>query len=189
MRVIAIALAMAALLGACTDRQPAARHMVADVDALMDVVAGEAARRLPDRYAAVRGEVDRLDAGLGRGEYAAVIAAAPAALADVQQLQAAVTAARDAERARQEAEWAQLAGSLPDQFAAIEQKLQALRADPRRRRSAGVDPDAGERAVRDAVAQWSRGQAAYAAGNLPEALQVAHDVQAREQLIAAGLPH
>ena len=163
-----------ALLAACAGQQAPARRALAEIGATLGAVAGQAAAIVPDQYAIVQRQVDALQDSFGRKEYGAVVAAAPAVLAAVQGLQ-------------QNVEWSRVVNRVPGQFAAIESRIGALRGTAQRGTAANVDADMAEAALRAAMALWSKGQSAYAAGNLREALQAAQDVQTRTDAISASL--
>ena len=52
---------------------------------------------------------------------------------------------------------------------------------------AGIDVAAAQTGVADATALWSKAQAAFAAGNIEEAVATAKDVKARAEAIAAAI--
>jgi hypothetical protein len=53
--------------------------------------------------------------------------------------------------------------------------------------AAGLDLNAAKGAAGDATALWSKAQAAFAAGNLDEAVSTAKDVKAKVEAVAAAL--
>ena len=53
--------------------------------------------------------------------------------------------------------------------------------------AAGIDLDAAKAAESDAMSLWSKAQAAFAAGNLDEAVNTAKDVKAKIEATAASL--
>jgi hypothetical protein len=174
------------LAGACTGSADEAHRDLTELGAAFGVIAGEAATLQPDAYADLQRRLGELQASFDRGEYRSVVAAAPPLRAALATLHERLLAAKAAARAAQQAEWALYANRLPDQFAALERRVDQLAA-ARHPRGPAVDVAGAQGAVRAAVALWSKGQSAYAAGNLGEALQVAHDVQARADELAASL--
>ncbi len=53
--------------------------------------------------------------------------------------------------------------------------------------AAGIDVDGAKSGLGDATALWSKAQAAFAAGNLDEAVGIAKDVKAKLQSVATSL--
>ena len=179
------ALALALLLG-CADAAAPARQALADIGNTLGAFGGEAATLEPDSYAAVERDLGALRARFDRGEFRGVVADAPALQAAVNALRASVATDKAAALAAQNAEWSRYAGTLPDQLATIERRLDGLAAAGRRQRPQ-QDVAASQRDVRTAVALWSKGQSAFAAGNLAEALQAARAVQQRADALQASL--
>jgi hypothetical protein len=181
-------LAMAlGLLAGCVGQQEPAQKLLGDVNAAMHTVSADAEADVPDQYAEVQRQIAELQATFDREDYAAVIANAPAVLAAAQGLGQAAAARRAEVRAQLNGEWSHLAATLPEEFARIEQRIDFLTGPAGRKAAMGVDLRAAQGAVRDAFALWSKGQAAFAAGNLQEAVQTAHTVQARADELAASL--
>jgi hypothetical protein len=182
--VLAVLVALAA---ACTGSATDARRDLTELNAAFGVLAGEAATLQPAAYADLQRRLGDLQASFDRGDYRSVAAAAPPLRAALDALHRRLVADQAAARAAQQAEWAVYASRLPDQFAALERRVDALAA-ARHPAKPVIDAGSAQQAVRAAVALWSKGQSAFAAGNLGEALQVARDVQARADALAAGLP-
>jgi hypothetical protein len=176
-----------AMTVACTSQLEPAQKMLGDVTAMMAEVSADASAMVPEKYAEVQRQIDELHARFDHEDYAAVIAQGPALLAAVHAL-GLEAAARKVTLAQQlNAGWAQRASGLPEEFAAIERQLDFLAKPANRKAAAGIDVSAARNAERDAVSLWSKGQAAYAAGNLPEAVQTADAVQARADAIKAAI--
>ena len=185
-RVAGLAAAALALLPGCTDSAAPARQALATIGSTLGAFGGEAAALEPDGYAAVERDLGALRARYDRGEFRGVVTDAPALQAAVTALRARVAADKAAALAAQNAAWSRYAGTLPDQLAAIERRLDGLTAAGRRQRP-DVDVASSQRDVRTAVALWSKGQSAFAAGNIAEALQAARDVQQRADALQASL--
>ncbi len=56
-----------------------------------------------------------------------------------------------------------------------------------KRVAAGIDLDGAKSALGDAMSLWSKAQAAFAAGNLEEAVKTAQDVKSKVGPLAASL--
>jgi hypothetical protein len=184
-RVLLHTLALLAVVVAagCASQLEPAKDMLGDVATAMAEVSGEAAEGVPEQFAEVQRQVAELQAHFDREDYAAVIAEGPAVLLAVHRLGQAAAARKAALVQSLTAEWTQRASQLPDEFAAIERRLEFLNIPANRKAAAGIDVEAARKAVRDAVSLWSKGQAAFAAGNLQEAVQTADAAQAQADAI------
>jgi len=91
---------------------------------------------------------------------------------------ASAAAAKAEVRRLQNADWVRLAATMPDSFTDIQHRLDA-------RGGATAAVRAG---LRDAESLWSKAQAAFAAGNLDEAVSIAQKVRARVDALSAELP-
>jgi hypothetical protein len=186
LRHILVLLAISIAL-ACTSQLEPAQRMLSDVTVTMAEVSADASATMPEQYAEVQRQIAALQARFDHEDYGAVIAEGPAALAATHKLGQAA-AARKAQISRQlNAVWAQRAQKLPDEFSAIERRLDFLSAPANHLAAAGMDLAAARSAVREAVSLWSKAQAAYAAGNLPEAVQTADIVQSKADALAQTL--
>jgi len=156
--------------------------MLSDVTATMAEVSADASAMVPEKYAEVQRQIAELQTRFDHEDYAAVITEGPAILAAAHGLGQAA-AARKAELSTQlSAQWAQRANALPDEFAAIERYLDFLAKPANRKAAVGIDVPGARDAVREAVSLWSKGQAAYAAGNLAEAVQIHLDLGAKRSV-------
>ena len=192
MRMIrnALGLLAIAIAAACTSQLEPAQKMLSDVTVTMAEVSSDASATLPEQYAELQRQIGELQTRFDHEDYGAVIAEGPAVLATVHKL-GQTAAARKVEISQQlNAVWTQRAQKLPDEFSALERRLDFLSAPANREAAAGIDLIAAQNAVREAVSLWSKGQAAYAAGNLPEAVQTADEVKAKADALAQILlPH
>jgi hypothetical protein len=176
-----------AMTVACTSQLEPAQKMLGDVTATMAEVSADASAMVPEKYAEVQRQIDELHARFDHEDYAAVIAQGPALLAAVHGLGLEAAASKVTLAQQLNAGWARRASGLPEEFAAIERQLDFLAKPANRKAAAGIDVSAARNAEREAVSLWSKGQGAYAAGNLPEAVQTADAVQARADAIKAAI--
>jgi hypothetical protein len=172
---------------ACTSQLEPAQKMLGDVTAMMAEVSADASAMVPEKYAEVQRQIDELHARFDHEDYTAVIAQGPALLAAVHALELEAAARKVTLAQQLNAGWAQRASGLPEEFAAIERQLDFLAKPANRKAAADIDLGAARNAEREAVSLWSKGQAAYAAGNLPEAVQTADAVQARADAIKSAI--
>jgi hypothetical protein len=171
----------------CASQLEPAKDMLGDVATAMAEVSGDAAQAVPEQFAEVQRQVTELQAHFDREDYAAVIADGPAVLIAVHQLGQAAAARKAALLQGLNSAWTLRANQLPDEFAAIEHRLQFLSLPANRKAATGIDVEAAKNAVRDAVSLWSKGQAAYADGNLQEAVQTADAVQTQADALKSAI--
>jgi hypothetical protein len=76
---------------------------------------------------------------------------------------------------------------VPEAVIAIQSRIEALSKTSRRKLEAGIDLDAAKGSLSDAAALWSKAQAAFAAGNMDEAVATGKTVQAKIDALAASL--
>jgi len=84
-------------------------------------------------------------------------------------------------------DWTGLAAVLPDEQSAIQNRLEQLSQKANKKQAAGVDLDGAKASLRDALSLWSKATAAFAAGNLDEAVATAKAVKAKLDPLAATL--
>jgi hypothetical protein len=181
---VLLAVAMAA---ACTSQLEPAQRMLGDVTTTMAEVSADASAMVPEKYAEAQRQIAELQTRFDHEDYATVIADGPAVLSAVHVLGEAAAARKAALAQQLNAAWAQRANGLPDEFAAIERQLDFLAKPANRKAAVGIDVSAARNAEREAASLWSKGQAAYAVGNLPEAVQTADAVQARADAIKSAI--
>ena len=161
--------------------------MLGDVTTMMAEVSADASAMVPENYAEAQRQIAELQTRFDHEDYATVIADGPAVLAAVHVLGQAAAARKAALAQQLNSAWAQRANGLPDEFAAIERQLDILDRPAIRKAAVAIDVTAARNALREAVSLWSKGQAAYAAGNLPEAVQTADVVQSRADAIKSAI--
>jgi hypothetical protein len=76
---------------------------------------------------------------------------------------------------------------VPAEVTAVQNRIDELSKKPSKKMAAGLDLNAAKGAAGDATALWSKAQAAFAAGNLDEAVSTAKDVKAKVEAVAASL--
>jgi hypothetical protein len=183
-KLLARVLLAALLLGACSGQMQSAEELIGEVQATLDSSSAEAQAYVPDQLAAVRARLSALRAQFDAKQYGAVVANAPAVLTAAQGLATAAAAKKGEIFKAYDAEWSQLAASVPASFETLQSRIGAL-ARRRMRRAAGrAGAEAG---LADARLLWSKAQAAFAAGNLAEAVSVARHARDQAETSAAIL--
>jgi hypothetical protein len=135
----------------------------------------------------VQAKLGDLKASFDKKDYAAVVTGAPAVLSAAQTLATAAAAKKDEVLKALNDEWTGLAGSLPGDVTAIQSRIDFLSKKSNKKQAAGIDLDAAKAGVSDTTSLWSKAQAAFAAGNMDEAVSTAKDVKAKVTALAASL--
>jgi hypothetical protein len=175
------------VLAACAGQKEPAQKLLGDIEATVNAASSEAAKYVPDQLADVQSKLGALKASFDKQDYAAVVTAAPAVLAAAQGLATAAAAKKDEVLKALNDQWTGFAGSLPGDITAIQSRIDALGKKSAKKAAAGVDLDAAKAGLADATSLWSKAQAAFASGNLDEAVSAAKDVKAKVDAAAAGL--
>jgi hypothetical protein len=177
----------AVLSASCGGQKQPAQKLVGDVEASVIAASAEAAKYVPDRLAEVQGKLAVLKSSFEQGDYAAVLSAGPAVLAEAQELATAAAAKQDAVLKALNDEWTGLAGALPGDIMALQGRIDSLQTKSGRKGGAGVDVAAAKSALSDAESLWSKAQAAFASGNLGEAVSTAKEVKGKLEAVAASV--
>jgi hypothetical protein len=188
-----LSLAMAAvLLAGCANQMEPAKKAIADIEAAAEAAGPDAAKYIPDQLQAVTSQVTDLKMKFDQKDYKAVIAAAPAVLAQAQGLAAAAgTAKQAAEAAALEAlnaEWGTLSTDLPAQLAAVTSRVAILSKS--KKLPAGLDAatfDAAKTGAGEAATLWEQATAAQAAGNVEQAVTTGRQVKEKLDAAMTGL--
>ncbi len=72
-----------------------------------------------------------------------------------------------------------LAAALPADIAAIQSRIELSGKKSSKKLAAGIDLEAAKSGLSDATSLWSKAQAAFAAGNMDEAVNTANDVKTK----------
>ena len=76
---------------------------------------------------------------------------------------------------------------MPGYLTVIQNRIDFLGKKANKKAAAGVDLDGAKSALSDAMATWSKAQAAFATGNMDEAVTTARDVKSKVEAVASGL--
>ena len=177
----------AIILAACASQKEPAQKLIGDVEATVAAASTEAAKYVPDQLADVQAKLAGLKESFDKQDYAAVVTGGPAVLSAAQGLATAAAAKKDEVLKALNDEWTGLAGSLPGDVTAIQNRIDELSKKSNKKQAKGIDLDAAKTGVGDANSLWSKAQAAFAAGNLDEAVSAAKDVKAKVEAVAASL--
>jgi len=178
---------VAIILAACASQKEPAQKLIGDIESTVAAASTEAAKYVPDQLADVQAKLNGLKESFDKQDYAAVVTGGPAVLSAAQGLATAAAAKKDEVLKALNDEWSGLAGSLPGDVTAIQSRIDELSKKSNKKQAKGIDLDAAKAGVGDASSLWSKAQAAFAAGNLDEAVSTAKDVKAKVEAVAAGL--
>jgi len=179
------ALCLFTLLSAACVRQMQPAQQA--IDAINNAVANakDAPKYIPDQVATVQSGLAALNASFAKQDYAAVVAAAPAVLAEANGLAAAAEVKRDQVKAAMIAEFNGLSETMPRLMDSVKTRLDAL--SKTHRVPKGVDLATAKSDFSDASAQWTSAQSTYASGTIEDALASAKGAKSKFEAAAAAL--
>ncbi len=177
----------ALMLAACAGQKEPAQKLIGDVESVVTAASSEAAKYVPEKLADVQSKLEALKASFAKQDYAAVMATAPAVLSSAQELATAAASKKDEVLKSLNDSWSALAASVPAEVGAVQNRIDQLGKKSGKKLPADLDLNAAKGAEGDVIALWSKAQAAFAAGNLEEAVNTARDVKAKVEAIAASL--
>jgi hypothetical protein len=186
-RNLAVALAAFLALSACSQKDPA-REAIEAAENALNAVYEDAGKYLPERYAAVKSDLDTARKAFDEERYADAIAAVKDIPAAAEALAKDAAAAREAHVSGLNADWARISEGLPGLLAAIGGRLEELGA--MRRLPEGMDRkllDEANAALASARSAWDEAGAAQAAGDLEGAVDKARAAEGMAQDLAARL--
>lgn len=178
---------VAIVLAACAGQKEPAQKLIGDIQATVTAASTEAAKYIPDQLMEVQAQLAALKVSFDRKDYAAVVTRAPPVLAAAESLATAAAEKKDETLNALNDKWTTLAGSVPGALTAIQNRIEYLAKKSNKKAAAGMDLDGAKSGLNDAMSLWSKAQAAFAAGNLDEAVKTAQDVKSKEDAVAASL--
>jgi hypothetical protein len=184
---LALASLALVLLAACAGQKESAQKLISDIEATVTAASAEAAKYVPDQLIAVQSKLGDLQAAYDRHDYPAVVKGAPAVLESAQSLATAAAAKKDEVLKALNDQWTGLAATVPGYLPAIQNRMAFLSKKSNKKAAAGIDLAAAAAAIADASSLWSKAQAAFAAGNMNEAVATATDVKSKLQAVAATI--
>lgn len=177
----------AIILAACAGQKGPAQKLIGDIEVTVAAASAEAAKYVPDQLADVQSKLAALKASFAKQDYPAVLTAGPPVLSAAQGLATAAAAKKDEMLKSLNDEWTGLAALLPGQITAIQNRVDLLEKKSSRKMAAGIDLAAAKSGLSDASSLWSKAQAAFASGNMDEAVKTARDVKSRVDALAGSL--
>jgi hypothetical protein len=178
---------MALILTACAGQKEPAQKLIAETEATVTAASAEAAKYIPDQLMDVQTQLGALKASFNKHDYAAVLSGAPAVLAAAQLLATAAAAKKDEVLKALNDQWTALADSVPGSMTAIQNRIDSLSKKANKKAAAALDVEGAKSALIDAMSLWSKAQAAFAGGNLDEAVSTGQNVKSKVEALAATL--
>jgi len=177
----------AMLLVACAGQKEPAQKLIADIEATTTAASAEAGKYVPDQLADVQSKLGALKASFAKQDYAAVVSGAPAVLGAAQALATDAAAKKDEALKAANDKWTGLAGTVPGYLTQVQERIDFLGKKANKKQARGIDLDAAKAGAADASSLWSKAQAAFAGGNLDEAVSTAEEVKSKVEALAASL--
>jgi hypothetical protein len=176
---------VAILLAACANPMEPAKNALDNINTTLNSVSADAQKYVPDQFAEAQTKVAALAASFEKKDYAAVVAGAPAVLAEVNGLSGAVAAKKDEIVKALGNEWRSLAASVPQSIGAVQTRIDAL--SKTKHVPKDIDLGAAKSGLADATSAWDKAQEAFKAGNPADAVTAAKDAQSKVASAAAAL--
>jgi hypothetical protein len=176
---------VAILFVACANQLEPAKNALDNINATLNSVSADAQEYVPDQFAETQTKVAALTASFEKKDYAAVVAGAPAVLAEAQGLAGAAAAKKDEMVKALGNEWRSLAASIPQSLSAVQTRIDALSKSKHVPKD--LDLGAAKSGLADATSAWDKAQESFKSGNLADAVTAAKDAQGKLASAAAAL--
>ena len=176
---------VAMIFAACANQMEPAKNALDNINTILNSVAADAQKFIPDQFAAAQAKVAGLSASFEKKDYAAVVAGAPAVLAEVNGLSAAAAAKKDEVAKAVGNEWRSLAAAVPQSLSAVQARVDEL--SKTKRAPKGVDLGAAKSGLADATAAWNKAEEVFKSGDPADAVTAAKDAQGKVASAAAAL--
>jgi hypothetical protein len=183
----ACAALLALLVVGCSTQKDSAKTLIAEIDAAVSAAEPEAAKYVPEQLTEVRTKLAALHESFDHKDYAGVLNDAPGVLSQASSLATDAAAKKDEILKALNDDWTDLAAAVPGAVTTLQSRLELLGSKSGAKLAKGVDLDAAKGRVDDVASLWSKAQAAFAAGNLNEAVATAKDVKSKAQALAVDL--
>jgi hypothetical protein len=176
---------VAILFVACANQMEPAKNALENINATLNSVSADAQKYVPDQFADAQTKVGALTASFEKKDYAAVVAGAPAVLAEVNGLSGAAAAKKDEMVKALGNQWRSLAASVPQSLGAVQTRIDAL--SKTKHVPKDIDLGAAKSGLADATSAWDKAQEAFKAGNLADSVTAAQDAQGKVASAATAL--
>jgi hypothetical protein len=183
----ALVILSAVILASCSGQKVPAEKLIAEIQSTVTAASDEAAKYIPDQLVDVQTKLSALKASFEKKDYAAVVTGAPAVLGAAQSLATDAAAKKDEVLKALNDKWTALAGSVPGYMTSIQNRIDFLSKKSNKKAAAGIDLDGAKSGLSESMSLWSKAQAAFAGGNMDEAVTTAQDVKKKTEELAAAL--
>ena len=183
----AFAALLALILVGCSTQKDSAKTLIGEIDAAVSAAEPEAAKYVPEQLTDVRAKLASLHESFDHKDYAGVLNGAPEVLSAAQSLATAAAARKDEILKALNDDWTDLAAAVPGDVTTLQSRLVLLGSKSGAKLAKGVDVEAARGRVDDVASLWSKAQAAFAAGNLNEAVATGKDVKSKAEALAVDL--
>lgn len=181
---LGLALVAVALLAAgCASQKEPATKAVADIEASLSSLQGDAAEYASAELQPVQDALASLKASLANNDYKAVLAAAPALSSQVASLQQVVAQKKQEAQAALAAateKWQSLSADLPNMLSAIQSRVDILSKSKKLPKNISAD---AFQSAKDGLAAvksgWDEASAEFAAGKATDAVAKAEAAKAK----------
>ena len=177
--------AVAVVIAACANPMEPAKNALYNINATLAAASADAQKYIPDQLASAQSKVAALSASFEKKDYAAVVAGAPAVLAEVNGLTGAAAAKKDEVLKALGDEWRSLAASVPQSVTAVQTRIDAL--SKARHVPKDIDLAAAKSGLTDATSAWEKAQSAFKSGDASGAVTIAKDAKSKLDSAAAAL--
>jgi hypothetical protein len=176
---------VAILFVACVNQMEPAKNALDNINTTLNSVSADAQKYVPDQFAQAQSKLAELTASFGEKNYAAVVAGAPAVLAQVNGLAGAVAAKKDEIVKALGNDWRSLSASVPQSLSAVQTRIDSL--SKTKRVPKDIDLGAAKSGLADATSAWDKAQEAFKSGNPADAVTAGKDAQGKLASAAAAL--
>jgi hypothetical protein len=173
------------LTAACANQMEPAKNALDNINITLASASADAQKYVPDQLSGAQSKVAALSASYDKKDYAAVVAGAPAVLAEVNGLAGAAAAKKDEILKGLGNEWRSLAASIPQSVTAVQTRIDELsrvKHVPK-----GIDLAAAKSGLGDATSAWEKAQSAFNSGNASDAVPLAKDAKSKLESAATAL--
>jgi len=176
---------VAILFVACVNQMEPAKNALDNINNTLKSVSADAQQYIPDQYAQAQSKVAQLSGSFEKQNYAAVVAGAPAVLAEVNGLAGAVAAKKDEIVKALGHDWRSLSASVPQSLNSVQTRIDSL--SKTKHAPKDVDLGAAKSGLADATSAWDKAQEAFKSGNPADAVTAGKDAQGKVASAAAAL--
>jgi hypothetical protein len=173
------------LVVACANQMEPAKNALDNINATLAAASADAQQYVPDQLSSAQGKVAALTASFEKKDYAAVVAGAPAVLAEVNGLAGAAAAKKDENLKALGNEWRNLDASIPQSVTAVQTRIDELSKG--KHVPKGIDLAAAKSGLAEATSAWDKAQSAFKSGNASDAVPLARDAKTKLEAAAAAL--